>query len=395
MKILCLFQKFSFQSATIYLDLMNEFIKRGHQVTIVAGTSENYQENKIYQEEGCKVVYVRLPDQFKAGKIKKGLVQLMMEPKMISQIKRHFWKEEFDLILYPTPPITLANVVMKCKKHFHAKSYLMLKDIFPQNAVDLHMMREKSLIHRYFLFVEKNLYHASDYIGCMSKANIQYMKNKLAPIEQMKLELFPNTIYVKPIPLKKERESEKEITHFVFGGNLGKPQAIDFLLKGIEQLNHYDLAKFLIIGDGTESKKVETYIKEHKLFQAEYHRQLSREEYEKKLMLQDVGLVLLNKDFTIPNFPSRILSYMQMAKPILAVTDSTTDIGDVITKEAECGYFCPSDDVEKFVAVIQNICENKDLQSVKGNNGYAYLKEHYSVEQSVTILEKHFKLDNN
>jgi hypothetical protein len=40
--------------------------------------------------------------------------------------------------------------------------------------------------------------------------------------------------------------------------------------------------------------------------------------------------------------------------------------------------------------VIKSICENKDLQGVKGKNGYDYLKEHYSVEQSVTILEKHF-----
>ena len=388
MKILCLFQRFSFRSSTIYLDLVEELVKKGHEVTVLAGTTENH-ENGIQSEHGCRVVYQKLPDQFKAGKIKKGLVQLLMEPMMLDQVKKYLWKDSLDMILYPTPPITLANVVKKCRKHYGALSYLMLKDIFPQNAVDLLMMREGGLLHRYFKGVENQLYRVSDVIGCMSPANIRYMEKVLSPEEHEKLELFPNTVRIKSLPETNGCEKEKDITHFVFGGNLGKPQAVDFLLAGMEALNDYDRAKFLIIGDGTESAFVEKYVREHKLFHVEYHKELPREEYEEILKMQDIGIVSLSPRFTVPNFPSRVLSYMQMGKPVLAVTDANSDIGEMIVKEAECGFFCPSDDISAFVRTIKEICENRGKLPLLGANGRRYLLEKYSVERSVAILESH------
>lgn len=388
MKILCLFQRFSFRSSTIYLDLVEALVKAGHEVTVLAGTTE--EESGMRREHGCRVVYMKLPDQFRAGKIKKGLVQLFMEPLMLFLIRKYLWQETFTMILYPTPPITLANVVKKCRVHYHALSYLMLKDIFPQNAVDLGMMGKGGMIHRYFQSVERKLYCESDIIGCMSPANMEYMRRILPDKQHAKLELFPNTVRIKPLVRQERQSGEEDSTHFIFGGNLGKPQGLAFLLKGMEMLNDYEKAKFLIIGDGTESAFVENYIREHKLFRVEYHKELPREEYEEILGIQDIGIVSLSACFTIPNFPSRVLSYMQMAKPVLAVTDQNSDIGGMI-EEAGCGFYCPADDMDLFVRTVKEICENRDRLSVMGENGRKYLEKYYSVERSVAILEKHGK----
>lgn len=389
MKILCLFQRFSFRSSTIYLDLVEALVKAGHEVTVLAGTTEH--EGGMCEEHGCRVVYMKLPDQFKAGKIKKGLVQLLMEPMMLSLIRKYLWRELFTMILYPTPPITLANVVKKCRRHYHAISYLMLKDIFPQNAVDLQMMGEGGLVHRYFQSVERKLYNESDIIGCMSPANVEYMKKILPEEQHGKLELFPNTVRIKPLVLQTKRREEEDSTYFVFGGNLGKPQGLTFLLQGMEKLNDYEKAKFLVIGDGTESVYVENYIRDHKLFRVEYHKELPREEYEEILKMQDIGIVSLSALFTIPNFPSRVLSYMQMGKPVFAVTDRNSDIGEMIVKEAKCGFYCPADDVDLFVKTVKEICEKRDELPGLGANGRKYLEENYNVERSVAVLESHGK----
>lgn len=389
MKILCLFQRFSFRSSTIYLDLVEALVKAGHEVTVLAGTAE--RESGMCEEHGCRVVYMKLPDQFKAGKIKKGLVQLLMEPMMLSMIRKYLWKESFTMILYPTPPITLANVVKKCRHHYGALSYLMLKDIFPQNAVDLHMMGEGGLLHRYFRSVERKLYNESDVIGCMSPANVEYMKRILPEEQQEKLEIFPNTVRIKPPVTAVGHTAGDNVTRFVFGGNLGKPQGLAFLLQGMEKLKDYEKANFLIIGDGTESAFVENYIREHKLFHVEYHKELPREEYEEVLKMQDIGIVSLSACFTIPNFPSRVLSYMQMGKPIFAVTDRNSDISEMVVKEAQCGFYCPSDDEELFVQTVKEICENRERLPGLGANGRKYLEKYYYVERSVAILESHEK----
>lgn len=387
MKVLCIFQKFSFQSSTIYLDLVNALTEAGHQVTILAGTSEAVDAGRIHSQQGCRVAYVSLPDQFKSGRIKKGFVQLMMEPKMILKMKQLLKDSQFDLVIYPTPPITLANVVGYAKKTYRAKTYLMLKDIFPQNAADLHMMSQKGMLFRYFTHVEKKLYANSDYIGCMSEKNITYMKKRLSEKDCKKLELFPNTVKVNKLRKKAQEERKQEPVRFVLGGNLGLPQALDFLMEGIEKLKDYDKASFLIVGEGTQAEKVKKYIEEKKLTNVEYHRQLPREEYEKMLEDCQVGLVLLNPDFTIPNYPSRILSYMQKGKAILAATDRVTDMKELLTRDAQCGFWCPSDDTDAFVSTVKEICDRREELDEIGNKGYQYLKENYAVERSVRILE--------
>ena len=58
-----------------------------------------------------------------------------------------------------------------------------------------------------------------------------------------------------------------------------------------------------------------------------------REEYDNLVQICDVGLIFLNARFTIPNFPSRLLSYTEIGKPVLAATDENTDIGKIIEEE--------------------------------------------------------------
>lgn len=391
MNILCLFQKFDFNSSTIYLDLVEALKESGHNVYILAGTSNKTDCSRVYDENGIKTAYVQLPDQFNAGKIKKGMVQLLIEPMMIKACKRHFYNEKIDLIIYPTPPITLSNVVKKLKKHYSAKTYLMLKDIFPQNAADLNMMSEGGIIFKYFKNMEKKLYAVSDRIGCMSKANIDYMKEHSDKALNDRLELFPNTVRIKDTEDIMRGKGDR--INFVFGGNLGKPQAVDFLLNGIKELSDYEKAHFLIIGDGTESAKVAEFIKNNQLKNVEYHKSLPRDKYEELLKQQDVGMISLHPMFTVPNFPSRLLSYMQMSMPILAVTDKVSDIGTVITEDAKCGYFTPSDDLEKFVKTIKHICENGEELYEMGKRGREFLIENYNVKNSVKILEKAYGLN--
>ena len=386
MRVLCLFQKFSFKASTIYLDLVNELEASGHEVYIIAGSSDadiNYK--KIHYDGHKRTAYVKLPDQFHADKIRKGLIQLTIGRKMLSVARKFFWKEKIDLIIYPTPPITLAGIISPLKRHYGATAYLMLKDIFPQNAVDLKMMNEGGFLHKYFRKMEKKLYSASDKIGCMSQGNLEYIRHNEGQIDSGKLEIFPNTVRILP-PVSQDFSKDGPVV-FMFGGNLGKPQAIDFLMDGIKALKNYARARFEIIGDGTEADYIANFIEKNSLENVSFATVLPRDEYEAKLKMADVGIVMLSPDFTIPNYPSRILSYMQLAKPVLAVTDRITDIHALVTYEASCGWWCPSDNTASFVATVRKICEDRESFQKLGQNGRKYLEENFDVKRSVTILE--------
>src|SRR5690606_21657120 len=103
----------------------------------------------------------------------------------------------------------------------------------------------------------------------------------------------------------------------------------------------------------------------------------------------DVGLIFLDKRFSIPNFPSRLLSYMQASMPVLAATDVNTDIGKVI-EEGQFGYWCESSDVEQFNNKLKKLCK-EDLRIRMGINGRKYLVENYTVKHTYEIIMSHFK----
>lgn len=389
MRVLFLFQTFSFKNSTIYLDLLRAMRDAGHKVTVIAGTADQDVSDEIQIIESMQVVYLKLEDQFGAGKIKKGVIQLSIEPRMKSLIKKRLWDEKFDLTAYPTPPVTLAGVADMCRKHYGCLTYLMLKDIFPQNAVDLHMMRSGSMLHRYFRRMEQKLYTVSDRIGCMSEANIEYMKKNISADLYPKLELFPNTVELKDFEQQEMHDGEE--VRFVFGGNMGAPQAIDSLIEGIRLCGKRSgcrMAYFIFCGDGSEAGKIERFIEKEHPANFSYQHSMSRDSYEKMMKEADIGIVSLSSEFTIPNYPSRVLSYMQTGKPIFAVTDTVTDIRELIEDQAQCGWWCRADDPEAFAEMTERICADRMRFMKLGYNGRRYLEEHFDVNISVKKLEE-------
>lgn len=382
----------------ISLDLIHEFRRQGHNVYIICSLEKrDKQKTYIAEENGCKILRVRIGNNKKANIIEKGITTLFLPRKYINAIKKYYADVRFDLLLYPTPPVTQVSTVKYVKKRDNAKSYLLLKDIFPQNAVDIGMLRKtgvKGILYKYFRRVEKKLYQISDYIGCMSQANVKYILNHNPEIPPEKIEVCPNSIeiidkrvdVVRKKVIRERHGIPQDKKVFVYGGNLGKPQGIPFLIKCLKtQINNSD-AFFLIVGDGTEFGELESFFYEVKPKNMKLMRRLPKEDYDNMVAACDVGLIFLDHRFTIPNFPSRLLSYMQVGIPVLAVTDPNTDIGKVIV-EGGFGWWCESNDVTKFEEIVKEIIEF-DFKE-KNMISYSYLTMQYDVKNVLKIITNH------
>ena len=136
----------------IYQDLMRKFRDEGHNVYIVTAAEKRLgQETSLVDSHGVKILNVKTLNIQKTNIVEKGIGTLLMENQFKSAIKKYLGDVKFDLITYSTPPITFTNVVKYLKrKNPQAISYLQLKDIFPQNAVDMGMFGDKSIFNWYF-----------------------------------------------------------------------------------------------------------------------------------------------------------------------------------------------------------------------------------------------------
>lgn len=382
---------------SITLDLMHEFQRNGHDVYAISGLEKKQNvETYISKEAGCTVLRVKIGNNKKANLIEKGITTLMLPKIYIAAIKKYFSDVKFDLVLYPTPPVTHVDTVAFIKKRDGAKSYLLLKDIFPQNSVDIGMMRKsgvKGLIYKHFRRVEKKLYALSDRIGCMSQANVDYVLKHNPEIDLAKVEVCPNAIEVQDMSVSPEIRAQLREKYgipqnkkvFVYGGNLGRPQGIPFLMQCLESQKENPDAYFLIVGDGTEYKKLENWFVEAKPENAKLLKRLPKEDYDRMVAACDVGMIFLDHRFTIPNFPSRLLSYLQAKLPVLCCTDPNTDIGKVCV-EGGFGWHSESNDTAAFGSAV-NAALAADLPAM-GEKGFAYLNEHYTVEKAYRTVVK-------
>lgn len=391
----------SIEERGIYQDLLRKFRNEGHHVTIVTPVERRKKiQTNIRVSNGVNILQVKTLNVTRANIVEKGIGTLAIEYQYLAAIKKFLSGEKFDLILYSTPPVTFSKVIRYIRKRDGAYSYLLLKDIFPQNAVDMGMLRKSGFLHRQFLRKEKKLYRISDTIGCMSPANKNYIIKHNPEIDPGKVEVNPNS--VEPVEIQFSQEEKAEIRKkynlpvekkiLIYGGNLGRPQGIGFLLETIYSSKNKNIF-FVVVGDGTEYTRIKSWFDKYQPANALLFRYLPKADYDQLLACCDVGMIFLDRNFTIPNFPSRLLSYLEMRKPVISATDLSTDIGDVI-EEAGCGYKVEAGNIEQMNRAIDDISDDQNLLQM-GKNAWDLLQRKYLVDYSYRLIElKLLKKDN-
>lgn len=399
MNILFLTLVFS-ENRGIYTDLMQEMRKNGHNIYVVTPVERRLnQKTSLTNINELNVLKVKTGNIQKVNIIEKGISTLLLEKQFINAIDSYLGSIKFDLIVYSTPPITFSKVVSYIKKRDGADTYLMLKDIFPQNAVDLEIVKKNSFLYKFFRKKEISLYNISDYIGCMSQGNVDFLLKHNNFISNDKVEILPNTI----TPLSMEKLTREEVskirnkydipinkTVLVYGGNLGKPQGIDFIIECIKENEKRNNTFFLIIGSGTNYDRLANYIKENDIKNSSIYSYMPKEDYDIVIKACDIGLVFLDNRFTIPNIPSRILSYMEFSMPIIAATDIHTDLRKILS-DGSFGLWSESGNLHDFYKNVDKLCNDIELLLDMGTKGRLYLEKNYTSKNSYNIMMHHFK----
>lgn len=386
----------------IYTDLMRKFRDEGHEVYIIHPNERRTGRPTEVKNAGrIHSLGVRTLNVTKTNVVEKGVGQLMLESQFKQALKKYFGGVKFDVILYSTPPITFNNVIKYAKKASGSKAmtYLLLKDIFPQNAVDMGMLSKtgvKGVLYNMFRRKEEELYRISDYIGCMSPANVRYVLDHNPEIDSEKVEVAPNSYNVDLSSCHPQKEDIAEIRKkygipsdkpvLIYGGNLGIPQGIPFLEECMEANADREDCHFVIVGSGTYYQRLEEWYKNRKPKAVTVMKGLPKADYDKLVSTCQVGLIFLDYRFTIPNFPSRLLSYLEYKMPIIACTDPNCDTG-IIARENGFGIYTPSNDVKAFTHVVDSML-GSDIKAM-GERGYEFLMANYLVEHTYKAIMKH------
>jgi glycosyltransferase involved in cell wall biosynthesis len=371
-------------------DLPDELALRGENVYVATIRERRLGlPTSLSDEYGKKILRVRTGNMFNgANKIEKGLTTILMNRPLLLEIKKHWGDIKFDLVI-GTSPYTANHILIKgIKEYFRCPAFLILWDLYPQNAKDLGFIKNKLLFNLLKKQEVKSI-KQFDFIGCMSNGNINYIKENYDFIDYDKLFLFPlwankhKASETKAIGRNEIGYKENDFIA-VFGGSMGIPQNLSNIISLANKVKATPEIKFLFIGEGSESNNIKHLVQEMNLTNVKFIGRLDRAKYESIMSLCDVGLVSLHPDFTVPNFPSKTIEYLKYGLPILATLDrvSLNDYGNFIQDDIKVGLCSFAKDITKYEENLFRLLNDKALYIDLSNNAKKSYVENFDIQNN-------------
>jgi glycosyltransferase involved in cell wall biosynthesis len=378
-------------SAKLIHDLAVEFHKLGHEPVVVAPDETILADSESTCENGINVLRVRSGKIKTASKLVRGFNESRLSEMVWQKGRRYFEDNPCDLIVYYSPTIFFGPLVKRLKALFSCPSYLILRDIFPQWAVDAGVLRQ-GIVYKYFKWKERQNYEAADIIGVQSSANLRYFQeNGLA--KKYRLEVLFNWTALTEEGIQpgghRERLKLQGKVVFFYGGNIGVAQDIDNILRLAKNLREEESAFFLLVGDGSEVPRLKAEIALHGLTNITLHEAVGQREYLSMLSEFDVGLISLDRSLRTQNFPGKMLGYMYHSMPILASINAGNDLKRIL-EDGQAGLVCINGEDEKFESDARNLLSNADLRRRTGRNARALLENTFSVSMAARQILAHF-----
>ena len=371
----------------MYVDLIDEYVRQGHSVTVMAPDNNH---KRCFEEKVLSIRVIRVASRRTQGvpnMINKGIALATLPLYFRLAFIRFLKNESFDWVIMPTPPITLSPFVGYVKRKTGAKFYLILRDIHPQSVWSIGLLHYKWM-YKYLDNKARVGYRNADLIGCMSKGNINFIKNNYPCLKQEKLVLLYN--WLSDIKIDKESDVRakynlKDKYVALFGGTIGLGQKIENLIFLAEYYKNNDSIIFLVVGKGVEKDRLKRIVEEKDLKSVVFLDYMPQRDYLNLTSSVDVGLISINDKYAVPTCPSKAVAYMAMGVPMIAIINPNSDYGSII-ENAGAGLWTVGTEYDTIIQLFDKIYDNKELRKEMGNNGRRFYMENCTPEKAYCTM---------
>lgn len=348
-------------------DLARELVRQGHELTVLLPDANLDQPWALQNFDGAQVLRLRSPRTKDIGYLRRTIGEWLMPRAMLRNLARSpLAKVRWEAIVWYSPSIFHAPLVRTLKQQCSCRGYLIIRDIFPEWAVDLGLLRP-GLAYRFFKWVARQQYDVADIIGVQTPGNLAYFEQWQAAQTGRSLEVLQNWLG-KPdsarctIRIKETSLAGRII--LVHAGNMGIAQGIDILLDLAERVRVRDDIGFLLVGRGNKRNSLRESAELRGLDNVLFHDEIEPDEIPDLYAQCDAGIVILDPRHMSHNIPGKFLSYMQNGLPVFASVNAGNDLANLIRSE-EVGEVCESnslDELEKIcIALVDRIRSDPHL----------------------------------
>lgn len=365
-------------------DLSREFVAQGHELTVILPSWEIKEDFILEQMDGFQVLRLKSPKTKDVNYARRTLSEFLMPFFMKRGYKKSpLHDEKWDGVAWYAPSIFHAPFVNDLKKSSDCKGYLIIRDIFPEWAVDMGLMG-RGIIYRFFSAVAHYQYSVADVIGVQTPGNLSYFEvwkkkkgRKLAVLQNWLADTKPDSC---SIWINRTALAGRKI--FVYAGNMGIAQGMDILIDLAEKLKDRHDIGFLFVGRGSEAKRLAEESRKRSLDNIEFKDEIHPDEIPALYAQCSVGIVSLDQRHKSHNIPGKFLSYMQSGIPVLANINPGNDLAELIRSEG-VGVVCENNDIQDLERKINILINSIEMDADFKKRCRAVYERMFSPSQAV------------
>lgn len=371
-------------------DLSREFVRQGHQVTVMLPCAEQHEAWRIEEVDSVQVLRLKAPITKDIGYVRRTIAEFLMPFFMKANLlKSPLANEKWHGVVWYTPSIFHGPFANFLKKRSQCKGYLIIRDIFPEWAVDMGLMKRGGLPHRVFQLIAKFQYLVADTIGVQTPGNLKYF-DTWSKNPNKKLEVLQNWLGE---PAKAPCTIRLDETHlvgrkiFVYAGNIGVAQGMDIVLDLAEKMQTRTDLGFVFVGRGSEAARMQLKAKTLALNNTLFFDEIHPDEIPDLYAQCSVGIVALHPKHNSHNIPGKFITYMQSGLPVLANINTGNDLAHLIRNE-RIGVVCESNQTDELLQLTENLLAQLETDTSFPSRCTRLFERQFAVKRTVHQIIK-------
>jgi glycosyltransferase involved in cell wall biosynthesis len=370
-------------------DLARELSSQGHEVTVLVPSVARSAAWEIDTVGGVQVLSVGAATTKDVGYLRRTIAEALLPFKMLRGLRDSPLRGvQWQAAVWYSPSIFLGIAIGALRRSTRCRSYLILRDIFPEWAVDMGLLR-KGPAYRFFKGIERIQYAAADVIGVQSPSNLDYLA-WWAKKPGRRLEVLQNWLAAAPnigCSVAVEKSALAGRTVFVYAGNMGVAQGMDILLDLAARLKVRQDVGFLFVGRGSEVPRLRAQAKSRALDNVIFYDEIEPAEMPGLLEQCHIGIVALDPRHRTHNVPGKFVAYMQAGLPVLARVNAGNDLAEMIGKE-RVGFAYVGESVDSLQRLAEQLCSDRVLRDEMSSNALNLARSAFSVTAAVRQITR-------
>ncbi len=366
-------------------DLSREFVRQGHDLTVVLPDPDVCGPWSLDSSDGMQVLRLKAPRTKDIGHARRTIGEWLMPRVMLRNLRKSpMAVQKWEGVIWYSPSIFHGPLVSALKRQSGCKGYLIIRDIFPEWAVDLGLMRH-GLAYLFFRQIARQQYEAADIIGVQTPGNFGYFTNWSHEGHGRKLEVLQNwldTAANDPCPIQLAETSFSGRKIFVYAGNMGIAQGMDIILELASRMQSHQNIGFLFVGRGSDAQRLKSKARVLGLNNVLFLNEIAPDEIPGLYAQCYAGIVALDSRHKSHNIPGKFLTYMQSGLPVLANVNAGNDLAALMRRE-NVGEVCESNQPDALHDCCEALIRKIETDPNLSDRCSALFRRQFSVDQTV------------